>query len=71
MEEWLTSYEAAHLAGYNPEYIRELIRQNKVLGRKWGQSWQVNAQSLQEYMSNAEKLGDRRGAKKKPNSKNR
>jgi hypothetical protein len=71
MEEWLTTYEAARLSGYNPEYIRELLRQNKVIGRKWGLSWQVNNPSLQEYLSTEEKLGDRRGAKKKPTAKNR
>jgi hypothetical protein len=71
MEEWLTSYDAAHLSGYNPDYIRQLIRSRKVLGRKWGQAWQVNRRSLQEYMAKSEKQGERRGPKPKPDSKRR
>ena len=71
MEEWLTSYDAAHLSGYNPDYIRQLIRSRKVLGRKWGQTWQVNRKSLQQYMTKSEKRGERRGPKPKPDSKRR
>lgn len=61
MEEWLTSYEAAHLSGYNPDYIRQLIRTKKVLDRKWGQSWQVNHKALKDYLAKSEKQGQRRG----------
>jgi len=71
MEDWLTTYEAARVSGYNPDYIRQLIRAKKVGGRKWGPSWQVNRQSLEEYIKQAEKLGERRGAKQKPGSKRR
>jgi len=71
MEDWLTTYEAAHVSVYNPDYIRQLIRNKKVIGRKWGPSWQVNRQSLEEYMKKAEKLGERRGAKPRSDSKRR
>jgi hypothetical protein len=71
MEDWLTSYEAANLSGYNPDYIRQLIRTKKVLGRKWAQAWQVNRQSLETYMVTAEKTGERRGPKHKPEAKRR
>jgi len=71
MEEWLTSYDAAHMSGYNPDYIRQLIRSKKVTGRKWGPSWQVNRESLKAYMKKAEKMGERRGAKPIPGSKRR
>ncbi len=71
MEDWLTTYEAATVSGYHPEYIRQLIRSNKVQGRKWGLSWQVNRRSLEGYLKETEKLGDRRGAKPNPNSKRR
>jgi len=71
MEDWLTTYEAAQISGYNPDYIRQLIRADKVIGRKWGLSWQVQRKSLLEYMKTAEKLGERRGAKPKPDSKRR
>jgi len=71
MEEWLTTYDAANISGYNPDYIRQLIRSKKVLGRKWGPSWQVSRQSLIAYLANTEKLGEKRGAKTKPDSKRR
>ena len=71
MEDWLTTYEAAQAFGYNPDYIRQLIRSSKVLGRKWGQSWQVSRKSLEDYIKQAEQLGARRGAKPKPDSKRR
>lgn len=71
MEDWLTTYEAAQISGYNPDYIRQLIRANKVIGRKWGLSWQVQRKSLQGYMKTTEKLGERRGAKPRPDSKRR
>ena len=71
MEDWLTTYEAATVFGYNPDYIRQLIRSKKVLGRKWGPSWQVSRRSLIAYQANIEKLGERRGAKPRPDSKRR
>jgi len=71
MEEWLTTYDAANISGYNPDYIRQLIRSKKVLGRKWGPSWQVSRQSLITYLANTEKLGEKRGAKSRPDSKRR
>lgn len=71
MEDWLTTYAAAEVSGYNPDYIRQLIRSEKVVGRKWGQSWQVSRRSLEEYMKNEAKLGERRGRKPKADSKRR
>jgi excisionase family DNA binding protein len=63
MEDWLTTYEAADLSGYELDYIRKLIRAQKVLGRKWGQSWQVSRQSLMEFIDEREKQGEKRGRK--------
>jgi hypothetical protein len=71
MEDWLTTYEASQVSGYNPDYIRQLIRSYKVQGRKWGQSWQVSRKSLEEYVKNTRQRGERRGAKPKPDSKRR
>ena len=64
MEEWLTTYEAARFANYDPDYIRKLVRANKVKARKWGQSWQVHRDSLLEYVKMSEAKGDKRGPKK-------
>ena len=63
MEDWLTTYEAADVSGYELDYIRKLIRAQKVLGRKWGQSWQVSRQSLMEFIDEREKQGEKRGRK--------
>lgn len=63
MEEWLTTYEAARISNYELDYIRKLIRANKITGRKWGQSWQVNRQSLLKFMEDRGKQGEKRGRK--------
>lgn len=63
MEDWLTTYEAAHLSNYELDYIRKLVRARKIVGRKWGQSWQVSRHSLQEYLESRERLGEKRGRK--------
>ena len=63
MEEWLTTYEAAHISEYELDYIRKLIRAKKITGRKWGQAWQVNRQSLMDFMGDREKQGEKRGRK--------
>jgi len=65
MEEWLTSYEAARVSNYELDYIRKLIRAKKIVGRKWGQSWQVSRQSLIDFLSERENLGKKRGRKPK------
>ena len=68
MEEWLTTFEASRISGYHPEYIRQLIREKKILGRKWGLSWQVSRKSIVEYVDKLEAVGDRRGPKPKSDS---
>ena len=65
MEDWLTTYEAVQLSGYELDYIRKLVRANKITGRKWGQSWQVSRKSLQEFLKNREQQGSKRGRKPK------
>jgi excisionase family DNA binding protein len=61
--EWLTVNEAAKLSGYNPEYIRELIRQGKIKARKFSIVWMVDRRSLLAYMKKAEAMGRKRGRK--------
>lgn len=63
MEEWLTTFEAARLSGYELDYIRKLIRANLIIGRKWGQSWQVNRKSLLHFLKQRETQGKKRGRK--------
>lgn len=64
MEEWLTTFEAAQLADYDPDYVRKLIRAKKIKARKWGWSWQVDRESLMEYVKTSESKGGKRGPKR-------
>ena len=66
MEDWLTTYEAVQISGYELDYIRKLVRANKITGRKWGQSWQVSRKSLEEFLKDREQQGEKRGRKPKP-----
>jgi excisionase family DNA binding protein len=65
MEDWLTTYEAVRISGYELDYIRKLIRAKKITGRKWGQSWQVSRTSLLAFLKSKEQQGEKRGRKPK------
>jgi excisionase family DNA binding protein len=65
MEDWLTTYEAVQISGYELDYIRKLVRANKIAGRKWGQSWQVSRKSLEQFLKDREQQGEKRGRKHK------
>lgn len=69
MEDWLTTYEAVQISGYELDYIRKLVRADKIVGRKWGQSWQVSRKSLQDFLKNREQQGQKRGRKPKQTQK--
>jgi excisionase family DNA binding protein len=58
--DWLTVQEAADLSGYNAEYLRRLIRNNKIAYRKISFIYQVSRASLFEYLSRAENTSDKR-----------
>ena len=64
MAEWITTNEAAELSAYHPDYIRKLLQQGKLEGRKFGTVWQVNKRDLLAYMERMQIQGDRRGPKK-------
>ena len=59
-EEWITTQEAAELSGYNIVYLRQLIRGKQIEGRKWGPVWQVNRQSIVDYLEAAQQSNDKR-----------
>lgn len=60
MPEWLSTEEAAEVSGYHVNYIRRLMRANKIGGRKVGLAWWVDRDSLQAYLEKVEALGTRR-----------
>lgn len=49
-QEWITTRQAAELTGYHPEYLRELIRNGHIHAQKFGTIWQVDKQSLLNYL---------------------
>lgn len=59
-DEWLTVQEAAKLTGYHAEYLRTLIREGKIIARKFGPVWAINKSALLKYLKIAEKSADRR-----------
>jgi excisionase family DNA binding protein len=63
--DWLTVNEAAKLSGYNPEYIRRLMRDGKIKYRKFSFMYQVNRESLLTYLENAESTFDKRFSPKR------
>ena len=62
-DDWITSAEAVKLTGYHIEHLRELVRDGKVIARKWGREWMVSRQSLLVYLQSMEARGRRRGPK--------
>jgi len=46
----LTVREASAKTGYNPEYLRRLIRQNKIDAELIGQMYFIKPKSLEDYV---------------------
>ncbi len=63
--EWLTVNEVAKISGYHPEYIRELIRDNKITAKKFSIVWMVNRKSILAYLEKARNSDDGRYTPKK------
>ena len=61
--DWLTTQEAAELAGYHQAHIRLLIRKGEIEAQKWGRDWMINHASLVQYMSRIQAQGEKRGPK--------
>ena len=57
MPDWITAEEAAELSGYHVNYIRRLMRQHKVNGRKAGLMWWVGRDSMRAYLEKVKELG--------------
>jgi excisionase family DNA binding protein len=64
MADWMSVDEAASLSGYSAEYIRRLIRNDRIRAQKKGLMWWVDRHSLQAYLKEASTSDDqRRGPK--------
>lgn len=62
-EDWITTTEAAELSGYHPHHVRALVRDGKVVGRKFGIVWQISRASLDEYINQVQSRGEKTGPK--------
>jgi excisionase family DNA binding protein len=56
-DEWITTAEAAKLAGYKPAHIRYLVKEGHVIGQKFGRDWMINQESIQSYVRKMKELG--------------
>ena len=60
--------DAAECSGYSFQYIRRLLRLEKLAGVKLGQQWLIEMDSFEAYLANAESSKDHRfGPKHKTN----
>jgi excisionase family DNA binding protein len=57
LADYITADEAAEIAGYHVNYIRRLMRAQKIKGRKAGLVWLIERDSLQAYMERIQALG--------------
>lgn len=57
LADYITSEDAAEDSGYHVNYIRRLLRQGKIKGRKFGNVWFIERASFQEYMQLVKQLG--------------
>ena len=51
---------AAGVTGYNPQYLRQLLRLGKLDGIQIGQVWLIKISSLEDYLSEIEVHRDHR-----------
>jgi len=74
MADWITTNEALDIGRrdyqqvYHVEYLRQLMRTGKVVGRKFGRVWQVNRQSWIDYLKESASSTDSRRGGRPPQS---
>jgi|PlaIllAssembly_1097288.scaffolds.fasta_scaffold1604128_1 excisionase family DNA binding protein len=47
---YVTTRNVSEATGYNPQYLRRLLRAGKITGIKIGQVWLIEFDSLQAYL---------------------
>lgn len=60
MTQFITTREGEELTGFTKEHIARLVRAGKVVGKRFGQAWQVDKESLLEYTKQAQRNNDGR-----------
>lgn len=61
--EWITTKQAAELAGYSMRHVRHLITSGKIEGQRFGRDWQINRAAFLNYVEKVRKSGAKRGPK--------
>jgi len=62
-QDWITVQDAVNLSGYHADHVRKLIREDRIKGRKFVTVWQVSRTSLDAYLREQAKRGEKRGRK--------
>ena len=60
LEKYITVQAAAEISGYNAQYLRRLLRAEKLDSVKVGQMWLIKLESLESYTERAGQVTDRR-----------
>ncbi|MBN1811797.1 MAG: helix-turn-helix domain-containing protein [Anaerolineae bacterium] len=58
--EWITTAEAAELAGYTPSYIRKAIGRGVLHAKKRGRDWFLKRADVLAYAKKMEQLGSQK-----------
>ena len=56
----LTVQIAAKVSGYNAQYLRRLLHDERIKGDKIGQIWLIRNASFEEYLEQVMRANDRR-----------
>jgi excisionase family DNA binding protein len=60
LNNFISVKDAAEYSGYSLQYIRRLLRLEKLAGLKLGQVWLIEMDSFEGYLANAEDSKDHR-----------
>lgn len=60
LPEWIDIRRASQESGYTPDYLRQLMRDRKIVAEKHGTMWWIDPASLRDYVAMIESLGTRK-----------
>jgi hypothetical protein len=52
----ITVREAASISGYTENYVRRLLTEGKIDGRKWVSTWMIEKASLLDWLANQRRV---------------
>lgn len=63
-DDWISVSKAVERSGYTADYLRTLIRQKQIKGRKVITVWLVSRKSLDGFLKHQDGRADKRGRPK-------